>query len=224
MSYTRWLCFTTGLTLLFTSGGLWLEARLKGEPAAVAHSRTLTQENTQATIQVLITGAVAKPGLYRLPDGSPVQTLLDLAGGATPEARLSALDLNRALRPGEVLNLPGSGEASADSDAASPDRVTDRTAGKRDEASDKPAEKTRTRRKGAKSSSHTSSQQSKGPISINRASAQDFERLPGVGPALAKRMVEWRRAHGGFKTIEDLLEVKGIGAKKLAKMRDELSL
>ena len=60
------------------------------------------------------------------------------------------------------------------------------------------------------------------PLDINMAAAQDFEALPGIGPKLAKKIVETRERLGGFKTIDDLKKVKGIGDKKFGKIRDKL--
>lgn len=59
-----------------------------------------------------------------------------------------------------------------------------------------------------------------GPLSLNAATAQDLEQLPGVGPVLAERIVAHREARGGFDQVEDLLEVSGIGESKLASIRD----
>ena len=56
-------------------------------------------------------------------------------------------------------------------------------------------------------------------IDINHASAVELQALPGVGPVLAQRMVEWRTAHGRYRTVEDLQEVKGIGKKRLEQLR-----
>jgi len=59
-----------------------------------------------------------------------------------------------------------------------------------------------------------------GPIALNRASANDLEELPGVGPVLAERIVAYREQNGPFIEIEDLLQVGGIGEAKLASIRD----
>ena len=61
-------------------------------------------------------------------------------------------------------------------------------------------------------------------ISLNRASQAELEELPGVGPALASRMIDWRSANGGFKKKEDLLNISGIGDKLFAGIKDEVVL
>jgi competence protein ComEA len=59
-----------------------------------------------------------------------------------------------------------------------------------------------------------------GPIRLNTATARQLEDLPGVGPVLADRIVAHRETNGSFETVEDLLEVSGIGESKLASIRD----
>ena len=58
------------------------------------------------------------------------------------------------------------------------------------------------------------------PVSINTASAPELERLPGIGPVIAQRIVEYREQHGPYQRIEDLLEVEGIGPSKLESLQD----
>lgn len=60
-------------------------------------------------------------------------------------------------------------------------------------------------------------------ININLASSREFENLPGIGPALARRIVENRDKYGSFRSVEDISRVKGIGEKKLAKFRRYLT-
>lgn len=59
-------------------------------------------------------------------------------------------------------------------------------------------------------------------LDLNRATAGDLEALPGIGPALAKRILEYRQSHGPFKKLEDLEQVSGIGPKKLALIKPYL--
>jgi competence protein ComEA len=63
-----------------------------------------------------------------------------------------------------------------------------------------------------------------GLVSLNRAGDKELEELPGIGPALARRIVAWREANGGFKSVQDLLKVSGIGENLLAGVIDLVTL
>lgn len=62
------------------------------------------------------------------------------------------------------------------------------------------------------------------PVDLNRASADQLQQLPGIGPALAGRIVEFREKQGGFERVEDLLKVKGIGEKSFQKLRPHVTV
>jgi competence protein ComEA len=62
------------------------------------------------------------------------------------------------------------------------------------------------------------------PINLNTAKTEEFMELPGIGEKLAERIVDYRRAHGRFRTIEDLREVKGIGKKRLDRLRPLITI
>ncbi len=64
----------------------------------------------------------------------------------------------------------------------------------------------------------------RGPININRASAREFDSLVGIGPVIAKRIVEYRRVNGPFMTIEDLEKVSGIGSAKFEELKSKISV
>ena len=61
-------------------------------------------------------------------------------------------------------------------------------------------------------------------VDINTATAEELTALPGVGEALAERIIAYREEHGGFRAAEELLEVKGIGESKFAEMKDWIIL
>ncbi len=60
------------------------------------------------------------------------------------------------------------------------------------------------------------------PLDLNRATLDELIALPGIGPVLARRIIEYREAHGGFQSVEELLEIRGIGPKKLAQIKERL--
>jgi competence protein ComEA len=63
-----------------------------------------------------------------------------------------------------------------------------------------------------------------GPISINRATVSDFDSLDGIGPVIARRIIEYRKTHGPFMTIEDLQKVSGIGEAKFAQIKSKIRI
>ena len=62
------------------------------------------------------------------------------------------------------------------------------------------------------------------PVNLNSATAEQLDTLDGVGPATATKILEWRQAHGGFRSVEDLAQVPGIGPKKLAALKPKVQL
>lgn len=60
------------------------------------------------------------------------------------------------------------------------------------------------------------------PLDLNSATLEELIGLPGIGPVLARRILEYREAHGGFQSVEELLEVRGIGPKRLAQIRERV--
>lgn len=63
-----------------------------------------------------------------------------------------------------------------------------------------------------------------GPVNINTASAEELDTLPGIGPAMAQRIIEFRETEGAFTAIEDIKKVKGIGEAKFEKMKDKICI
>lgn len=73
-------------------------------------------------------------------------------------------------------------------------------------------------------STNSTAKSSKDTININTADESELDKLPGIGPAMAKRIIEYRQTNGNFQTIEDIKNVSGIGEAKFNKMQDKLSL
>ena len=146
-------------------------------------------------IVVDVVGAVARPGLHELPAESRVADAVEAAGGLTAEADRVRLNLAEPLSDGLRLWVPAMGEA------AGPE-VVPLTAGTSNGG-----------RAGAGGG------RAGGPLNVNSADAVALEELPGIGPALAAAIVEHRRRHGPFATVDKLVEVSGIGPAKLEQIR-----
>ena len=151
---------------------------------------TPTGSSTRAPrIVVHVLGAVRRPGLVRLPEGSRVQDAIDAAGGLTAAARPDELNLAQVLSDGQQVVI---GTAR-------------RPAGEvRDQGSTRP--------------NSTQDGSPAGKLDLNHATPAQLEQLPGIGPVTAAAIVAWREQHGRFSRVEELQEVDGIGPKTYARI------
>ena len=184
----------------------------KEEPApAASFSRAGVQSadgqrsgKTQGkTIRVQVSGAVLEPGIYDLPADSRAEAAIAAAGGLTENAAAERVNMVRKLRDGMLLKVPAQKDAQRAAGAAGASGNAANAHGKN--AADK------------RGASKVSAQGSAGRVRINSASASELQSLPGVGPALAQRIIA-ERSRGRFASAEDLLRVSGIGKAKLEKM------
>ncbi|WKR21510.1 hypothetical protein AIF0345_1423 [Actinomyces israelii] len=147
-------------------------------------------------VLVHVVGAVRSPGVVRLPAGARVVDAIEAAGGVREDAQTDQLNLARIVADGEQVRVPVVGEAVEAAPAS--ETGTTPSAGA-----------------GAGGS---------GLINVNTASADELEKLPGIGPALAERIVSHRQAHGPFASLDDLTDVPGIGRAKLEALRSEATV
>lgn len=160
------------------------------------------------TIRVQVSGAVLEPGIYDLPADSRAEAAIAAAGGLTEAADTERVNMVRKLRDGMLLKVPAL-------KAGGGKKATQRVAGGASgNAADAYGKNTADKRGGSK----LSAQGSAGRVRINSASVSELQSLPGVGPALAQRIIA-ERSRGRFASAEDLLRVSGIGKAKLEKMR-----
>lgn len=173
------------MLLLFvgTLAGTMLLMRQPEPSELVITTPTPRPTATGVILVVDVRGAIARPGVYRLPGGSRVEDALALAGGTVDGAETRGLNLARRLADGEQINIPTLAEATQ-TVAAVPVRGV-----------------------GVPTLTKTPI----GKININLASVQELDALPGIGPALGQRIVEYREQNGPFKSIEELKKVRGIG-------------
>ena len=168
----------------------------------------VTSKAAQAkTVRVQVSGAVLEPGIYDVPASCRVEEAIAAAGGLTENADSERVNLVRKVRDGMQIRVPVKKAAR-----------TSRTQRKNAQAKSGLGESASGKSGSAKAGSgrNNSIMQS---VRINSASADELQQLPGIGPALAQRIVETRNS-GRFNSVEDLLRVPGIGKAKLAKLRD----
>jgi competence protein ComEA len=169
-------------------------------------------------VVVHVVGQVVRPGVVTLPAGSRVEDAVRAAGGATGRADTAALNLARVLVDGEQVWVPRPGETPPVAAGAGPG-VGGAGAGGAGAGGG------RTGGAGAGSLGAGGGGGAGGaPVSINTADLAALDTLPGVGPVLAQRIVDWRTEHGRFTTVDELGEVSGIGEKLLAQLRPKVTL
>jgi competence protein ComEA len=136
-----------------------------------------------ARVVVDVVGAVRRPGLFRLAQGSRIADAVARAGGATTKADLTQVNLAAPLADGEQVVVPRRGAPGTAAGGA---------------ASGTPA----------------------GPVQLSTATAEQLDTLPGVGPATAQKILDYREKHGAFSSVDELDAVPGIGPKRLEQLRD----
>ena len=172
-----------------------------------AQSANTSKATKGKTVRVQVSGAVLEPGIYDVPASCRVEEAIAAAGGLTENADSERVNLVRKVRDGMQIRVPVQKAARTSSTQR---KNAQAKSGLGESASGKSASNK------AGSGRNSSRMQS---VRINSASAGELQQLPGIGPALAQRIVETRN-NGRFTSADDLLRVPGIGKAKLAKLRD----
>ena len=173
----------------------------KAEPAAAPATPSPVRQSVapspKVELTVYITGHVKNPGIYRLPANSRVETLIGAAGGFMALADREAVNMAKPLEDGAHVHVPYKW-AAQDKKVSNSDTSTK-----------------------SKSKSKSKPTKSKERVDINHADTETLTKLHGIGPVLARRIVEYRQAHGPFRSVDELINVNGIGKAKLDGMRGQ---
>jgi competence protein ComEA len=137
-------------------------------------------------VTVHVAGAVRRPGVYRLDEGARVDDALRRAGGAARRADLTAVNLAARLEDGRQVLVPERAAVAAG------------------------------RAPGAAAAAAAAGAAAAAPVNLNTATLEQLDGLDGVGPGIAQRILDYREQHGGFRSVQELGEVPGIGDKRLA--------
>lgn len=157
------------------------------------NSAAAAATGTGAEIVVDVSGKVRDPGIHRLPAGSRVADALRAAGGVRPGTSTEGLNRARFLVDGEQVVVGGPAPAPG----PAPDTGT-----------------------GSGATGTTAGAGPSAPVSLNTATADQFDTLPGVGPVLAQHIIDYRTRHGGFRSVDELRQVNGIGDRRFADLRN----
>lgn len=149
---------------------------------------------SQGDMVVHVAGSVKSPGTYKISPGARWQDAIESAGGLRRDADRDTVNLAKRLRDGERIYVPSLGELPTSSMAPRPSSEGPRPSQPR---------------------VFTPS----GPINLNTATQAELESVPGIGPTMATRILQLRVQAGGFQSVEQLADVKGIGEKTLNKLR-----
>ena len=161
-----------------------------------------TSTPTPAPVRVYITGAVANSDVYFLPSGSIVKDAIEAAGGLTAEADTVQINQALELKDQQHIHIPHIGEENPPPPVQG--GLDSPQAGGNDEAAGAPV--------------------TGGLINLNTATLERLDELPGIGPAIAQRIIDYRENVGPFTTIEEITEVSGIGEATFSKIRDLITV
>ena len=192
-----------------------------GEPEGVDGADELRDDNAphnvgadteQVVILIDVGGAVNISGLFALPAGSRVADAIEAAGGVTEEAEVKYINRAATLSDGDRLYIPTATEVR---DGTAPPTVGQVTTAGGYTGGVAPV---------APSGSSADNGAGNGLINLNTANSEELQKLSGVGPVTAQKIIDYRAKKGGFKRIEDIMNVSGIGAKTFEKLKDHITI
>ena len=197
--------------------GVWWVVRVPPPPpeASIPFATTSVASNTiasntdassaissSANITVYVSGEVVKPGVYVLLATARVIDALQAAGGATNQADLVVVNLAAPLVDAAQVFIPRMGSTPRVTLPRPHAGINLPIAGA-----------------GAGAGAVGGATSTAGIVDINSATISDLDALPGVGPSTAQAIIDYRVANGPYASVDDLLNVRGIGPSKLAAMR-----
>lgn len=166
------------------------------------YANTEPDKKKENTIIVHITGEVKNAGIIELPEESRIADAIEQAGGVTEEADLDQVNLAFVLSDGQKIYIPNKKEREANEGKVYITAESGNNVIIKDKI------------EGGK----------KQKVNINEAKQEELEELPGIGPSIAKKIIEYREQNGKFTSIDELQEVKGIGEAKFENIKEYVTV
>lgn len=191
------------------------------QPGANPSESAQGSASGEATVRVHVAGAVNNPGVYTLPAQGRTVDAIAAASGAAADADLDRVNLAGTLSDGVQIYVPHRGETAAPAQiqpnggTANAGQGNAANGAAQNGASQGGAQPQPARTLTASGSAQKGST----PVNINTATAEELQTLPRIGPAMAQRIIAWREAHGGFRSVDELDAVPGIGPSMLENLR-----
>lgn len=203
------------------SSGAQPGAQSTAQPGANPSESAQGGASGEATVRVHVAGAVNNPGVYTLPAQGRTVDAIAAASGAAADADLDRVNLAGALSDGVQIYVPHRGETAAPAQIQPNGGTANAGQGNAaNGASQNGASQGGTQPQPARTLTPAgSAQKGSTPVNINTATAEELQTLPRIGPAMAQRIIAWREAHGGFRSVDELDAVPGIGPSMLENLR-----
>ena len=203
------------------SPGAQSAAQSTAQPGANPSESAQGGASGEATVRVHVAGAVNNPGVYTLPAQGRAVDAIAAASGAAADADLDRVNLAGALSDGVQIYVPHRGETAAPAQIQPNGGTANSGQGNAaNGAAQNGASQGGTQPQPARTLTPAgSAQKGSTPVNINTATAEELQTLPRIGPAMAQRIIAWREAHGGFRSVDELDAVPGIGPSMLENLR-----
>lgn len=195
-------------------------AQSSAQPSANPSESAQGGASGEATVRVHVAGAVNNPGVYTLPAQGRAVDAIAAASGAAADADLDRVNLAGALSDGVQIYVPHRGETAAPAQIQPNGGTANAGQGNAaNGASQNGAAQNNAPQPARTLTASGSAQKGSTPVNINTATAEELQSLPRIGPAMAQRIIAWREAHGGFRSVDELDAVPGIGPSMLENLR-----
>ncbi|OGB89382.1 hypothetical protein A2625_07825 [candidate division WOR-1 bacterium RIFCSPHIGHO2_01_FULL_53_15] len=161
------------------------------------HDHLMTRDAPKPIIMVHVCGAVKREGVYKLNPGDRLMDAVKLAGGARPLADLAAVNLAEPVKDGQKIVVPVK-RILGDQGIGEGGSGNQGISGSRNDATEK--------------------------VNLNTADEKQLDSLPGVGPATAKAIIEYRKTKGPFARIEQMMEIPRFGKSKFERVKGMINI